>query len=814
MKPTIAIWPVFKTLKITYLSSDNLKNNRAMKSRNSHQQYPILIEQLAALEDMYPIDPAPEIVVITTYPPRQCGIATYSQDLIAALNNQYVDSFSMKICALENKNEKHTYTDPDVKYILDTSNSESYKELAKTINEDDTIKIVLVQHEFGLFKESEKDFIDFIDTIEKPIIVVFHTVLPNPDLEFKANVQQILNRADSVIVMTNNAADILARDYKIDPDRITMIPHGTHLVPHRDKAELKAKYGFEGRKILSTFGLLSSGKSLETSLEALPQITAQNPEALFLIIGKTHPTVVLNEGEVYRESLIAKIKELNIQDNVVFINKYVPLDELLEYLQMTDIYLFTSKDPNQAVSGTFSYALSCGCAIVSTPIPHAKEVLAGDTGITFDFGNSQQLADAVNRLLADDELRHTMMLNGLHKIIHTAWENSAVDHAILFEEISDGDIKLQYRNPEVNLNHIKNMTTEFGMLQFSKLNKPDINSGYTLDDNARAMIAMCQHYKKYKQENVLPYIKIYLDFIEFCQHKDGRFFNYVDYNRNFTAQNKNENLEDSAGRAMWALGYLISLSPILPPEFGQRAEAMFQRSLSLTKNIYSTRAMAFVIKGLYYYNRQVEDADILIYIKVFGDRLVQMYRHEADDEWKWFEGYLTYANSVLPEALLLCYAITGDEVYKTIAKKTFDFLLSNIFDDNIIKVVSNRSWHFRGQQKEPYGEQPIDVAYTILALKKFHDIFKDEEYLTKMEMAFYWFLGNNHLQQIIYNPCTGGCFDGLEEHNVNLNQGAESTISYLMARLSITKYFGNPNHVYFRRKIRAAKIAALRTLNF
>lgn len=782
-----------------------------MKSRKKHPQYPMLIEKFATLN---PDNQTPEIVIITTFPPRQCGIATYSQDLISALNNHYVDSFSIKICALENKNEKHNYEDPDVKYILDTSSEQSYTSLAQTLNEDENIKIVLIQHEFGLFAESVEHFNTFINVLEKPLAVVFHTVLPNPNEEFKANVQHILNRADSLIVMTHNAADILERDYIIDKDRITVIPHGTHLVPHKDKEGLRKKYGFEGRKILSTFGLLSSGKSIETTLEALPQVVDKNPDALFLIIGKTHPTVVLNEGEVYRESLIAKINELNLQDNVAFINKYVPLDELLEYLQMTDIYLFTSKDPNQAVSGTFSYALSCGCAIISTPIPHAKEVLAGDTGITFDFGNSQQLADAINKLLSDDELRNTMMLNGLHKIIYTAWENSAVDHAILLEETANGSIKLHYRNPKINLSHVKNMTTDFGILQFSKLSKPDINSGYTLDDNARALIAMCQHYKKHRSEETLRYIKIYLDFIEFCQNKDGRFLNYVDYNRNFTSQNKNENLEDSSGRAMWALGYLISLSHILPEEFGQRAEVMFQRSLSLSKNIYSTRAMAFVIKGLYYYNRQVKDADTLIYIKMFADRMVQMYRHEADEEWKWFEGYLTYANSVLPEALLLCYAMTCEETYKTIAKEAFDFLLKNIFDDDSIKVVSNRSWHFRGKRKERYGEQPIDVAYTILALKKFHDIFKEEEYLNKMELAFYWFLGNNHLQQIIYNPCTGGCFDGLEEHNVNLNQGAESTISYLLARLSVTKYFGNPNHVYFRRKIRAAKIAALKTLNF
>lgn len=788
-----------------------------MKTRKSagkkFQPYNTLIEQLAAhnITGQNP-EHLPEILVLTTFPPRQCGIATYSQDLIKALNDHYVDSFSIKVCALETSKEQHSYDDPSVKYTLNTSEPSSYEALAQSINADENLKVVLIQHEFGLFHETVKDFNNFVDAIEKPLTVVFHTVLPNPNEEFKANVQHILNRVDSLIVMTNNAADILVRDYIIDREKITVIPHGTHLVAHTDKNELKRKYGFEGRTVLSTFGLLSSGKSIETTLESLPKVVDKTPETLFLIIGKTHPTVALNEGEAYRESLIAKINELGIQDNVQFINKYVDLQELLEYLQLTDIYVFSSKDPNQAVSGTFAYALSCGCPIISTPIPHAKEVLAGDTGMTFDFGNSEQLSECINTLLFDVERRNTMVLNGLHKIIHTAWENSAVDHAKLLEKTANGSIKLQYRNPEVNLEHMKRMTTDFGMLQFSHLNRPDIQSGYTLDDNARALIAMCQHYKSYRDASVLKYIGTYLDFIEYCQSSDGRFLNYVDYNTNFTAQNRNENLEDSSGRAMWALGYAISLGGILPEEMAAKAEAMFQRTLPLTRNVFSTRAMAFTIKGLYYYNRGVKDADTMIYIKLFADRLVQMYRHESDEDWKWFEGYLTYANSVLPEALLLCHAMTGSETYKEIAKASFDFLLSQTFDESSIQVISNRSWLVRGKKRGNYGEQPIDVAYTILALRKFHDIFKEEEYLNKMEMAFNWFLGNNRLQQVVYNPCTGGCFDGMEEQNVNLNQGAESTVSYLMARLTISKYFGNPNMTYFRRKQRAAKIAALRQM--
>lgn len=788
-----------------------------MKSRKingKNIQARLLIEQLTAQSLTDTTTAVPEILCLTTFPPRQCGIATYSQDLIKVLKNHYVDSFDIKICALENANEKHTYTDTDVKYILDTSVEASYYKLAQAINEDNAVKVVLIQHEFGLFADGIDYFNDFLTQLEKPVAVVFHTVLPEPDAQLKYNVEHIMDNADSLIVMTNNAADILKRDYNVDNNKVNVIPHGTHLVKHADKAELRKKYGFEGRRILSTFGLLSSGKSIETTLEALPNVIDKAPDVLFLIVGKTHPTVVLHEGEQYRESLEAKIQELGLERNVVFINKYVPLDELLDYLQMTDIYLFTSKDPNQAVSGTFSYALSCGCAIISTPIPHAKEVLANDTGITFEIGNSPELATAINKLLSDDQLRNNMVLNGLHKIIHTAWENSAVAHAAVLNKAVGNSIKLQYRNPKINLDHIKQMTTDFGMLQFSKLNRPDIASGYTLDDNARALIAICQYYKQHRDADVLSLIKTYINFIAFCQDKNGTFKNYVNYNKEFTAQNDNENLEDSSGRAMWALGYVVSLSHILPEDITQQADEMFQKTLSLTKNVYSTRAMAFIIKGLYYYNRQIKDADTLIYIKLFGDRMVQMYRHEAETNWKWFESYLTYANSVLPEALLLCYTITGDENYKTIAKESFDFLLANIFDNNTIKVVSNRSWHIKGNTKEHYGEQPIDVAYTIFALRKFHDIFKEEDYLDKMEIAFNWFLGNNHLKETIYNPCTGGCFDGLEEHSVNLNQGAESTVSYLMARLTVNKYFGNADTTYFRKKIKAAKnTAATQALN-
>lgn len=750
----------------------------------------------------------PKILFLTTYPPRECGIATYSEDLIKALRNQFVYSFEIQVCALESKKEKHTYNN-DVKYILDTSDAQSYKDIANKINADNNIKVVLLQHEFGLFTEGEADFLAFVSNVNKPIVFVFHTVLPRPDEVFKQKVQYLLDHASGIIVMTNDASKILTRDYVVDSAKISVIPHGTHLVPHLDKKVLKEKYGLQNRKVLSTFGLLSSGKSIETTLEALPNIIKTSPEVIFLIIGKTHPTIALNEGEIYREFLQEKIGSLNLQKHVKFINKYLPLEELLEYLQLTDVYLFTSKDPNQAVSGTFAYALSCGCPVVSTPIPHAKEFLAGDTGLLFDFEDSSQLAECVNHLLFDVKLKQNIISNGLHKITCTAWENSAVAHAKFLQKITGNQIQLHYRNPEINLEHIKKMTSDFGMLQFSKINFPDINSGYTIDDNARAMIAMCQHYKMTQDPSDLKYIKIYLDFIAYCERPNMQFLNYVDFNKNFTGQNTEVNLEDSTGRAIWALGYLISLSSIMPEELTTKAENIFERCFESSRNIHSTRAMAFIIKGLYYYNRAVENENTFELTTLLANRLVQMYRHESAPGWEWFESYLTYANSVLPEALLCAYTITDELTYKIIAKEAMDFLMSKTFTDDAIKVVSNRSWRIKGEKTEIYGEQPIDVAYTIITLRKFHDVFKEKHYLDKMEMAFNWFLGNNHLQQIIYNPCTGGCFDGLEETNVNLNQGAESTVSYLMARLMSYKYFGNENNIYHRRKTKAYKMQEL-----
>jgi glycosyltransferase involved in cell wall biosynthesis len=674
-----------------------------------------------------------------------------------------------------------------VTYFLKTTEKNDYKRLALAINEDESVKIIYLQHEFGLFGGDLGDYIlDFLLAINKPVITTFHTVLANPDDIRKKVVQKITMLSSQVIVMTYLSAKILKNEYQIDGDKIKFIPHGTHLIKPL-ALNLRETVPFKGKIIITTFGLISEGKGIETALEALPKITAQFPEVLYLIIGKTHPEVVKNDGEVYREFLQKKVKELKIQKNVLFINKYLSLEVLLEYLQRTDLYFFTSKDPQQAVSGTFVYALSAGCPVISTPIPHSLEFLDG-AGMNFDFGNSEQLADDAILVLSDLEMMENMRLNALHKISPTAWQNAAIGHINLAKSIlKKNSFPLFYKIPEINLEHIERMTTDFGMIQFAKVADPDLASGYTIDDNARALIAVAKHFELTGKFSDLPLINTYLKYILFCQQEDGSFLNYVTSDKQFFDKNKDENLEDANGRAIWALGEFLSLKQLIDYNLQAQVEAAFDKAIHSISNLQSPRAISFCIKGLcFYYEFKKEEAILQLIVKL-ADNLVSKYRGVSNEKWQWYENYLTYGNALIPEAMLLAGECVKSKLFKDIAHKTFDFLLETTFDDKKIEVISNRGWQHKGQEKNRFGEQPIEIAYTILALQTFYKTYKTETYLDKMKVAFNWFMGENHLHQIIYNPVTGGCYDGLEEHQVNLNQGAESTVCYLLARLAMEK---------------------------
>ena len=722
-----------------------------------------------------------KIVFLSTFPPTQCGIATYTQDTIKGITDVFGKSIACEICELV----KEPKENPTQAFTLNTNNREEYSKVAEEINDDESVKLVHIQHEFGLFGGNYGDhLLDFLNVIKKPVTFTFHTVLPNPNNELKTFVKLLLSYSNSVFVMTKRSEEILINDYNIPQDFITTISHGTHVVVYEAPETAKAKFGIEDRKVLSTFGLLGEGKNIETGLRSLRKIVEHTPNALYLIIGRTHPNLIIDGVDTYREKLEAIVNELDLHDNVRFINQYLETEELLSYLQATDIYLFTSKDPNQAVSGTFSYAMSCACPIVASKIPHTKEVLTEDSGILVDIGNEEQFAEAAIKLLSDENLREEMGKNAFRKTRACSWENIAIAHINTYKKLIKDATEIKFTYPPIELAHVKKMTTELGMIQFSKISVPDLSSGYTLDDNARALVALCMHYKLTEDKADLPYILIYLDFIERCQKPKGNFMNYVDENnREHIEQNAEVNLEDSNARGIWALGTVVSIRKILPEAIAKKASKCLLNSLKWAETIQSPRSIGFATKGLYLYHSAIPNLYVAAIINKLNAKLLYNYEVHATKDWKWFENYLTYGNGILPESMLYAYLVTNKPIYKKVALESLDFLISKTYKGDNFKVISNNGWYHKDSEPAEYGEQPIDVSYMIQTLNSFYSAFKTPEYKRLMKIAFNWFLGKNHLNQIMYNPVSGGGYDGLEKENVNLNQGAESTVCYLTARL-------------------------------
>jgi hypothetical protein len=421
---------------------------------------------------------------------------------------------------------------------------------------------------------------------------------------------------------------------------------------------------------------------------------------------------------------------------------------------------------------------------VASKIPHTKEVLTEDSGILVDIGNEDQFAEAAIKLLSDENLREEMGKNAFRKTRACSWENIAIAHINTYKKLIEDTTEIKFTYPPIELAHVKKMTTELGIIQFSKISVPDLSSGYTLDDNARALVALCMHYKLTEDKADLPYILIYLDFIERCQKPKGNFMNYVDENnREHIEQNAEVNLEDSNARGIWALGTVVSIRKILPEAIAKKASKCLLNSLKWAETIQSPRSIGFATKGLYLYHSAVPNLYVAAIINKLNAKLLYNYEVHATKDWKWFENYLTYGNGILPESMLYAYLVTNKPIYKKVAMESLDFLISKTYKGDNFKVISNNGWYHKDSEPAEYGEQPIDVSYMIQTLNSFYGAFKNPEYKRLMKIAFNWFLGKNHLNQIMYNPVSGGGYDGLEKENVNLNQGSESTVCYLTARL-------------------------------
>jgi glycosyltransferase involved in cell wall biosynthesis len=749
-----------------------------------------------------------KMLIVSTYPPRECGIATFSKDIVKAIDAVFGSTLPIEVCALQNDKQPLKYS-KEVTYVLSAKTMEDCRPTAEEINSRNDIGLVCIQHEFGLFGGEYGDYLlAFLLALNKPIVTVFHTVLPEPDEKRIKVVQSIIDLSERIVVLTNKSREILINHYDSQKEKIKVIAHGTHIVLWEQKEKLKYNYHYTGKLVMSTFGLISENKNIESALYALPEIVAQHPDVIYLVIGKTHPEIIKREGEKYRNTLLNIVQALRLESHVVFINEYLDQKQLLEYLSLSDIYLFTSKDPHQAVSGTLVYAMSCGCAVVSTPIPHALEVLDTSTGIVLkEFDNTAEFKDAILKLVENKEQRMAMGRNAYSQTHASTWENIAIQYGLIFGELTNRAEDLRFKLPPIKLDHLMKLTTDVGMLQFSKFSQPDPSSGYTLDDNARALINMVMYYTLYKDENALKLATTYLSFIEGVQRDNGWFDNYMNYDHQLTEQNSEVNLEDANGRALWSLGYLIAHKQVLPLDLVQRAENCWNKAIERITDITSPRAIAYAIKGLYHYHATYPGEIIMKHVERLTNILMHHYNINSGDNWFWYEDYMTYANNILPEAMMHSYLITGNERSKQMAEITFDFLLSHYFMKGQLTIISNRKWFKRNNERVFHGEQPIEVATTIVALDLFYEVTGNQKYINQLEVAFSWFLGNNHLKQIMYNTTNGASYDGLEDMQININQGAESTICFFKARLIMEKYAEKLTVIQFDEAISTSQLS-------
>lgn len=605
------------------------------------------------------------------------------------------------------------------------------------------------------------------------MLVTLHTMLPTPNDKMKQVTQEIIRLASTVVVLTENSKIITEQLYDCQ-GKVFVVPHGIHPTAKSSTKEYKTKLELSDHLVLTTFGLLGPGKGIEYVLRSLPAVVKKYPNVLYLVLGETHPVIRRKEGEQYRTSLSKIVTELKLEKHVKFFDQYLSLKDLLEFLKATDVYIATSTDPHQAVSGTLSYALGAGKAVISTDFIQAKEMVTADIGRLVPMKDSPALTAALLELLSDPARLKRMGTAAFASTRKMLWSNVAAEYIYLLTRTAV---------PPLKIDHLSTMTDQFGLFQFASFSEPNKKFGYTLDDNARALILCSWLSRSEPTQDVEKLLNIYLHFIETCQRTDGSFTNYLDFkDRADTTQNKKEDLEDAQSRAMWALSEVLA-NQSLPVEVREKAKTIFLLALPTAFSLTHIRARAFTIKAfatsVFYLPDQKDE--LLSYIHANARVLVKALHDHSYESWVWFEDHLLYNNGVLPESLLIAGSITGNEDYTASGLLSLQFLISKTFSPKMYRPIGHSEWYKNNETRSEYDQQPEDPASMILALSQAYKNTGDVSFNNLAKICFSWFLGNNTLQLPLYDEKTGGCYDGLHPDRVNLNQGAESLVSYLMS---------------------------------
>ena len=685
----------------------------------------------------------------------------------------------------------NTYDYPEiVKYQIRDAQQKDYLETVELINLSDA-DVCILQHEYGIFGgENGIYLLPLISRLTKPLIVTLHTVLKNPSYSEKAIVQEIGKRAEKLVVMSKRAVDFLTDSYGIEPEKIAIIEHGVPVFNFTDRESFKKKLNLAGKKSLFTFGLLSRDKGIETVINALPEVVRRHPEILYIVLGKTHPGVVKASGEEYRNYLISLVEKNNLRNHVYFFNRFATNEELFSYLAATDIYIIPNLNKAQITSGTLAYAIGAGSAVVSTAFWHAQELLAKGRGRLFNPGDSNELAKILNELLSKPALLDKIRIKAYKYGRMMRWPEIGRQYLELISEALANwngpppeveAIINPLAMPDFHMSHIKKFTDDTGILQHAKYTVPDFNEGYCLDDNARALLLCVMAYRQKKLDEALDLMPGYLSFIQYMQNENGTFRNFLSFNRGFLDEMGSD---DCFGRTIWALGYLIRFAP--NDAYFKLARDIFFKAHPHFKEIKALRGIAYTITGIsHYLHHAPADAGMIQVLEELTGKIIEMYDNAKDEDWLWFESNITYANGIIPLALLHSYEIKENKKVLEVAIEAMEFLGKISFKQGYLTPVGSDYWYERGGELSQFAQQPIEAMAMVLMYYQAYYVTGNAQYARLMSSSFMWFLGENVLGMPLYDFENHGCCDGLESHGVSNNQGAESTLAYHIAHLTV-----------------------------
>jgi len=727
------------------------------------------------------------IAVLGNALPRQCGLATYTSHSVAALREEYPD-IRIDHYAMDDRSGV-TYG-PDVRMAIAAQDVGAYVRAGSAIQRSGA-QLLWLHHEFGIFGGPAGDhLLTLLRQVEIPLVVTLHTVLPDPDVDQARVMRALLARADRIIVMAQSAARLLETVYRVRPDIISVIPHGAPDRPLSDTLPCKARLGLGDRPTVMTFGLISPGKGIETAIRAMPAIVAKHPRLLYLIVGASHPAILRRSGEAYRNSLIALVAELGLEDPVRFIDRFLDDEELLDYLQAADIYLTPYPGRNQVTSGTLSYALAMGRPVVSTPYIHAEEALAGGIGTLVPFGDSAAISTAISDLLDDPEGLKEQSRRVWHAARRTIWEQNARAAMTVLSDAKSRSLALA-RSPQltdgetkVRLAGIAAITDDVGIMQHCTMGIPDRRHGYCVDDNARALMLVCATRAGDPDERE-RLARIYAAFVEHSWNDEtGHFRNFMGYDRRWL---ESLGSEDSNGRTLWALGSAAQSAP--QANIRDWALKLFNNALPLVEALRAPRANAFAMLGMAaVLDANPDHEDCRRYARDSLTLFKTLMAKTQRPNWPWFEIMLAYDNARLPQAMIEGGRILDDEEAITLGLSTLRWLLDvQRAPAGHFRPVGTESFGKAYAEPEPFDQQPLEATATIDACLSAWRVDPDPAWLDAAHRAYGWFRGDNDLAlSLATDDCTI-CHDGLTPLGVNLNTGAESVLAFQMARHSISE---------------------------